>query len=150
MGERSLTRSFSTDQLLDTLNETILCLRDPVQHRGTLRPHLVDAADAEFTTLWNLCEWVGLDMRGIPAWRSGGRVRGLSTRTTSTHVGWMIADLCDRLPVDDTLVHQRLWSTRLRSISASADVASLMAEVRDNDLEDEFTAFRAEDSWIAS
>lgn len=143
-------RSFSVDELLDSIAETIFVLRDPVGHNGELRPHMIDCADAEFLALWECCELVDLDPRGVPCWSSGGRVRGLSGRTTSTHVGWMVADLADRLTAEnDAEIHRLLWTARLRSISASRDVASLMAEVRDQREEDEFAQWRAEDAGAA-
>ena len=142
-------RSFSVDELLDSIAETIFVLRDPVGHNGELRPHMIDCADAEFLALWECCELVDLDPRGVPCWSSGGRVRGLSGRTTSTHVSWMVSDLVDRMPLDDSEIHRLLWSARLRSIGASRDVASLMQQVRDDAIEDEFAEFRREDGSAA-
>lgn len=148
-GTAGRLRSFSVDELLDTVGEVISLLRDPYSHGGQHRAYLTDCADAEFLALWECCELVDLDPRGIPCWSPGGRVRGLSTRTTSTHIGYMVADLVDRMPLDDGEIHRLLWRARLSSIGASKDVASLMSQVRDLREEDEFAQWRAEDAGAA-
>ena len=143
-------RSFSTDELLDSLPDVVEVLRNPYSHRGEMRPHLVDLADGEFCALWRCCLLVDLDPTGIPAWVSGGRLRGLSLRTTAQHLSWMISDLADRLPLDDSDIHRELWVARLSSIGGSRDAASIMQEVIDAREEDAFAAWRAEDGGSAS
>lgn len=138
-------RSFSVDQLLDSIGETIELLRDPHGHRGTFRPYLCDTADVEFKSLWRCCLLVGVDPVGVPCWSSGGVLRGLSTRTTAQHISWMVCDIADRLPSDTSEIHRELWRARTRSIGVSSEVASLMLAVKDESLEDEFAEFRAED-----
>lgn len=101
------------------------------------------------SALWRCCLAVGVDPVGIPCWSPGGRVQGLSSRTTGVHLSWMICDLVDRMPFDDTEIHRVLWQARLCSISASPNVASVMAGVRDERTEDEFEAFRAEDGFAS-
>lgn len=139
-------RSFSTDELLDSVGEVITLLRDPESHGGMFRPYLCDTANFEFCSLWRACLTVDVDPAGIPCWSPGGVVRGLSTRTAAQHISFMVCDIADRLtPETDAEIHRLLWLARLRSIGASRDVASLMAEVRDQREEDEFAAWRAED-----
>lgn len=145
-----MTQSFTVDQLLDSLPEVVDVLRDPRNHNGELRPHLTDSADAEFVALWRCCELVDLDPTGIPCWSPGGVLRGLSTRTTATHVGWMIADLMDRMPLDSSQIHALLWRARLRSMGCSNQVASVMLAVRDRAIEDDFAEFRDCDAAVAS
>lgn len=138
--------SFSVDQLLDSLPEVVDVLRDPRNHNGELRPHLTDCADAEFVALWRACELVDLDPTGIPCWSPGRVLRGLSQKTTTTHIGYMIADLVDRMPLDDRQIHALLWRARLRSMGCSPQVASIMLAIRDEAVEDEFAEFRQADS----
>lgn len=142
-------RAFSTDELLDTVGETIELLRDPHGHRGTFRPYLADTANAEFLALWRCCLVVRVDPTGVPCWHPGGVVRGLSSRTTAQHISFMVCDIADRLPFDDTAIHRELWTARSRSIGCSKDVASLMIDVKDQRELDELAAFRAEDARAA-
>ncbi|WP_328858152.1 hypothetical protein OG579_03830 [Williamsia herbipolensis] len=144
-----MTRSFSVDELLDTIGEAITLLRDPRGHQGTFRPYLCDTADFEFVSLWRSCLLVGVDPVGIPCWSPGGVVRGLSSRTTAQHITWMVCDVADRLPFDDSEIHRMLWTARSRSIGASNEVASLMLAVREAAIDDEFDQFRAEDTLAA-
>ena len=142
-GFRVTVRSFSTDQLLASLPEVVEALRNPYAHDGEMRAHLIDCGDAEVRALtW--CAWrCDLDLTGIPLWRVDGRVKGASTRTTRAHLGWIADDVRDRLPVDDSEFHTALWRARLRSISGSRDIASIMSGVRDEAVRDEFEQFRA-------
>ncbi|MGZ8178666.1 hypothetical protein ACXVUM_12110 [Williamsia sp. SKLECPSW1] len=142
-------RSFSVDQLLDSLPEVVAVLRDPHSHRGEFRPYLADCVNGEFVALWRCCLIVNVDPVGVPCWAPGGVLRGISSRTTATHLSWMIADLVDRMPSDDRLIHRELWRARLRSMGASPEVASLMQQVRDDAVEDEFAEFRREDGSAA-
>ncbi|MBE7193393.1 MAG: hypothetical protein INR66_13035 [Gordonia polyisoprenivorans] len=142
-------RSFSTDQLLASLPEVVEALRNPYAHHGEMRAHLVDCGDSEVRALvW--CAWrCDLDLTGIPLWRVDGRVKGASTRTTRTHLMWIAEDVRNRLPVDDSDFHTALWRARLRSISGSGDVASIMSALKDEAYDAEFEEFRNGDAAIA-
>lgn len=143
-------RSFSTLQLLDSAVEVVEALRNPMNHRGELRPHLTDCADREYARLWQVAELLDLDPTGLPAWRVNGDVRGLSTRTRTIHLVWLVEDIRNRLPVDDSEVWRVLWDARSRSIGCSPEAASIMLAIREEAMEDQFAIVREGDAIHAS